>query len=158
MTVPTIVAVAPFVLKNVTLTVDTDDFKAHVSQVSFDPSGSQQTWKGLSPEAVFTDQSAPTWGLTLAYAQDWATPNSLSRYLYDHEGEVKPVTFVPDIAGQGTWSADVVITAGAVGGTVDAFATSTVTLGVQGRPTFTAPVLADPARVDSPADVVDEKL
>lgn len=133
----TAITVSPFVMKDVTLQVDVDNYEAHVSQVELQPTTSTQTWKGLTPEAVFTDQSAPTWAFLLAFAQDWSTPNSLSQYLFDHIGEVKAVTFVPDVnSGQGTWTADVVIGPGAVGGTVDGFAVATVTLGVQGKPTF----------------------
>lgn len=136
------IAVAPFVLKDVILTIDVDNYQKHVSQVEFQPSTSQQQWKGLTPDSVFTDQAAPTWVCVLAYAQDWATPASLSQYLHDHAGEVKPVTFTPN-AGQGTWTADVVISPGPIGGTVDAYTVGTVTLGVQGRPEF-APYVAPP--------------
>lgn len=135
------VPVLPFVLKDVTLQIDTDNYEANVSQVQFDPTAQQQTWKGLTPSAVFTDQSSPTWTCTLAYAQDWATAGSLSQYLDAHVGEIKHVTFVPDVnTGQGTFEADIIISPGPIGGTVDAFGVGTVTLGVQGKPEFTPPV------------------
>lgn len=136
----TVVPVAPIVLKDVTLQVDTDNFEMHVSQVQFDPAAQTQTWKGLTPAAVFTDQSSPTWTCTLAYAQDWSNAESLSSYLYAHQGEVKHVTFLPDVnSAQATWDADIIISAGSIGGSVDAFSVGTVTLGVQGRPVPTYP-------------------
>ena len=138
----TVVPVVPIVLKDVTLQVDTDNFEMHVSQVQFDPAAQTQTWKGLTPAAVFTDQSSPTWTCTLAYAQDWSTEQTLSSYLYAHQGEVKHVTFLPDVnSPQATWDADVIISAGSIGGAVDAFSVGTVTLGVQGRPEPTYPVI-----------------
>jgi hypothetical protein len=136
------VPVAPFVLKDATLLIEADNFEMHVSQVQFDPSAQTQTWKGLTPAAVFSDQSAPTWTCTLAYAQDWSTVNTLSSYLFANQGQVKHVTFVPDVnTDQASWDADLIITAGSIGGSVDAFAVGSVTLGVQGRPTPTYPVI-----------------
>jgi hypothetical protein len=153
----TVVPVSPIVLKDVTLVIDTDNFEMHCSQVQFDPTTQLQTWKGLTPSAVFTDQSAPTWACTLAYAQDWSTVDTLSSYLYAHQGELKHVKFKPDVnSAQAEWDADIIISAGPVGGTVDTFSVGTVTLGVQGipTPTYPPPVAARAAkadRVSSPA-------
>ncbi len=126
--------VAPFVLKDVLLTVGTDSYEAHVSQVEFTPSASTQTWQGLTPASVHTDMSTATWTCTLAYAQDWETANSLSRYLYDNEGQTKSVVFRPKSGTGPSFEADIIITPGAIGGTVNSFATATVTLGVKGKP------------------------
>lgn len=135
------VAVVPIVLKDVTLLIEADNFELHVSQVQFDPSVQTQTWKGLSPNAVFTDQSAPTWTCTLSYAQDWSSAATLSSYLFAHQGETKHVTFTPDVnTDQAAWDADVIVSAGPIGGTVDAFQVGSVTLGVQGRPAPTYPI------------------
>jgi hypothetical protein len=145
----TIVPVKPFVLKDVTLLIDTDNFEMHVSQVQFDPSTSIQTWKGLTPAAVFSDQSAPTWTCTLSYAQDWSTVKTLSAYLFAHQGEVKTAKFKPDLTTpQAEWLASVIISAGPIGGNVDAFTVGTVTLGVQGKPVPTYPVVAAAAKGD----------
>lgn len=131
----TAIAVAPIVLKDVTLKIGNDNYEAHVSQVEFVPTASVVNWKGLSPSAVFAFPTSATWVCNLSYAQDWVTPNSLSRYLYDHEGEViEGCTFEPQAGGPG-WQADLLITPGAIGGTVDSVAVGTVSLGVQGRPT-----------------------
>jgi hypothetical protein len=127
------IAVKPIVLKDCLLTIGTDNYQAHVSQVQFVPSAQTQTWQGMTPDATFTDVSAATWTLNLAFAQDWETPASLSQYLFDHEGETVPAIFEPKNGGA-SWGADIVITPGAIGGTVNAFATSTVALGVSGRP------------------------
>lgn len=128
------IAVNPFVLKDVLFSIDVDNYEAHVSQVEFVPSSSVQTWQGLSPESVHTDASTPTWQCTLAYAQDWETEDSLSRYLYENEGQTKPVKLRPRSGSGPSFTADLIITSGAIGGTVNAFAVATVTLGCKGRP------------------------
>lgn len=128
------IAIKPFVLKDVLLTIDEDDYEFHVSQVQFDPSSSIQTWQGLTPASVHTDSTIATWTGTLAYAQDWETPSSLSRYLYDNEGEEKEVVFKP-ISGSGpSFGVTIIITPGAIGGTVNQYATASVTVGCKGRP------------------------
>lgn len=131
----TAIAVQPFVLKDCTLKVGTDNYEAHVSQVQFSPSSSQVNWKGLTPSSVFSDVTTATWTCSLAYAQDWTTANSLSLYLHNHEGETVDVVFQPKAGtGQPSVEATLLITPGAIGGTVDQVATATVTLGVQGKP------------------------
>jgi hypothetical protein len=133
------IAVQPIYLKDVVLTVDGDTYEKHVSGVTFTPSVTSATWKGLEPTAVFTNVGSSTWMIDLAYAQDWETADSLSAYLFDNEGAEITLSFVP-VSGGGTWSATVIIVPGAVGGAVDSYATATVSLPVQGRPTFTPAV------------------
>jgi len=133
------IAVQPIYLKDVVLTVDGDTYEKHVSGVTFTPSVTSATWKGLEPTAVFTNVGSSTWMIDLAYAQDWETTDSLSAYLFANEGAEITLSFVP-VTGGGTWSATVIIVPGAVGGAVDSYAVSTVSLPVQGRPTFTPAV------------------
>jgi hypothetical protein len=130
-----VIAVKPFVLRNVTLSIGTDNYEAHVSEVTFTPSASQVSWTGLANNTVSATTTA-TWTVTIGYAQDWDTANSLAQYLHANEGTTVAVEFVPD-DGQGTFDANVVLSPGAIGGTAGAFATSTVTLGCD-KPVFTA--------------------
>lgn len=130
------IAVQPIYLKDVVLSVAGSDFEKHVSSVVFTPSVSSATWKGLEPTAVFTNVGASTWTVDLAYAQDWDTTGSLSAYLFANEGAEVTLNFEP-VAGGSSWSADVIITPGQVGGSVDSFAEANVSLPVQGRPTYT---------------------
>lgn len=130
------IAVQPIYLKDVVLTVAGSDFEKHVSSVTFTPSVSSSTWKGLEPTAVFTNVGASTWMVDLAYAQDWTTTGSLSGYLFDNEGEEVSLTFTP-VTGGDSWTATVIIVPGAVGGAVDSYAEATVSLPVQGKPTRT---------------------
>lgn len=133
------IAVQPIYLKDVVLTVAGSDFEKHVSGVTFTPSVATATWKGLEPTAVFTNVGASTWMVDLAYAQDWDTTGSLSAYLYANEGAEVTLNFEP-VAGGSSWSATVIVVPGAVGGAVDSYAVATVSLPVQGRPTYTPAV------------------
>lgn len=131
------IAVNPFILKDCLFQVESDSYEAHVSQVQFDPESNSVAWKGLTPEAVFTFASHATWKCTIAFAQDWTTPNSLSRYLFEHDGDEIDVVFEP-VAGGPSVTAVLVVTPGAIGGAIDSVATSTVTLAVKGKPALAA--------------------
>jgi hypothetical protein len=131
--------VQPLYLKDVILTVDGDTYEKHVSGVTITPSVATATFKGLEPTATFSQASTATWTVDLSYVQDWETADSLSAYLFNNAGTEVTMSFQPESgAGGGVFSATVIIVPGAVGGAVDAYATSTVSLPVQGQPTFTA--------------------
>lgn len=127
----TTLPVLPLVLKDVELLIGSgtpDDFRKHVSGVIFTPSSSTATWTGLGLNA-HTDALTPTWVCQLDYVQDWKSANSLSRYLYDHEGETLPIEFQPTSGDGPSFTANVTIVPGAIGGQVNAFATTSVQLG-----------------------------
>lgn len=138
------VNVKPIVLRNVKVNIksgatDVGDFEKALSQVELTPTSGSASWKGLHPDAVFNFPTAETWTATLAYAQDWATANSLSRYLFDNSGAEVVLTFVPNngatvSATNLAFRVTVTLQSGAVGGTVDAVATASVTLQCQGKP------------------------
>jgi hypothetical protein len=120
--------VVPLVLKGVILTLGTDTYERHVDQVTFTPSASSITWTGLDNNS-YTDVATATWACGLNYAQDWDTPDSLSQFLYENEGETVSATFSPRSGSGPAFTADLVITPGAIGGTVNAYATASVSLG-----------------------------
>ncbi len=133
-------AVQPIILTDIVLTVEADNYEAHVSRVEFVPTTSIVKWKGLTPSSVFQFPTSSDWALNLDYAQDWSTEDSLSQYLFDNEGTSKVVTFKPKKPATGTaptWTATVFITPGAIGGAIDTVAAASVTLGVQGKPART---------------------
>lgn len=143
------IAVQPLVLRktkvNIKTTaqspVDVGDFEKALSQVLLTPSSGSVTFKGLDPDAFFNFPTGTTWTCTLAYAQDWSSATSLSRYLFDNDGAIVTLTFLPDngkavSATNPAFRVTVTLQAGAVGGTVDTVATATVTLQVQGKPTI----------------------
>ena len=140
----------PLFMKDAVITIDAADYQAECSSAALTPSTSSTTWKGLTPTAVFTEAGAATWVVDLTYAQDFNDPLSLGVFLFNHEGESVDMAFEPKAGGAG-FTATVVIVPGAAGGTVDAFAESTVSLPVQGRPVLVPGVLA----ADESADVLD---
>lgn len=131
------IAVAPLVLKDVTLTIGTDTYEKHVDQVTFTPSAQTITWTGLGSNPS-SDITTATWTCTLNYAQDWTTTDSLSQYLLANEGTTVSMTFKPASGSAQNFTADVIITPGAIGGSVNQFALSSVTLPVDGAPTYSA--------------------
>lgn len=127
------------VLKHLTLTIGTDSYSGHVSSAQLTPSSGTVEWRGGTPEAVLTDTTAATWTFVLAVLQDY-TAGSLFRYLLEHEGETATVTFKPNADDDFTEYFQATIAAPAVGGAVNQYNESQVTLGVQGKPSTTAPV------------------
>ena len=128
-----VVAVAPIVLSDVTLKIAASNYEAHVSSVELTPSPVSASFKGMTPTAVFNLAGASTWQAALTFAQDWATTNSLSAYLFDNEGTNVVMDFYPKSGGTG-FRCTVSLVSGSIGGSVDSVAVSTVTLPVSGKP------------------------
>lgn len=134
------IAVKPFVLRDCTLNIkdgatDVGDFEAHVSKVEFTPNTSVQTFKGLTPSAVYQDVAAPEWTAGIDYAQDWDTANSFSQYALANVGKKVTMKFTPKVGtGAKSITATVTLLPGGIGGTAGAFATSSVSLPVDGQP------------------------
>lgn len=123
--------VQPFTMKDCLMTVGTDDYARHLSSVKFDPTVKvdEIDWQGLTPDATFTDESAPvvSWTCTLAFAQDWETEDSLSEYLLTHAGEVVPVVFEPKRGVGKSFAANLTLAPPPIGGDVKTVAVGTVT-------------------------------
>ena len=127
----TTVPVDPFVLKDALLKIGADNYEAAVSEVRFTPSSSTQTFKGIAPNSSKTDSSLASWTCTIAFAQDWDEPASLSNKLLADEGATVAAEFVPRNGAPGAtkFTANITLVAPEIGGAVDAFATSSVTCG-----------------------------
>ena len=99
-----------------------------MSSVQFVPSTSTVTWKGLTPDATFSDTTTPSWTCVLSYAQDWETADSLSQYLMDNAGQHRHRRVLPKGTGTGlpSFTADIIIAPGPIGGDVN-----TVQVGVR---------------------------
>lgn len=123
------IAVKPLSLKDMVLTIGTDSYEKHVSKVQFAPSVTKKTWRGGTPDAVFTDVSAATWECQIDYVQDWETTDSLSAYLLANEGQTKAAVFTPASGVGQKFSANIVISPGAIGGTIGEYGTTSVSLG-----------------------------
>lgn len=123
------ITVDPQLVKHVTFTCGTDSFSKHVNNVQYTPSSSLQTWQGGTPDAVFTDQTSPTWVLDLTLIQDWETVTSLCNFLLEHDGEEAEVEYKPHAAGLVSFISTVRITAPTIGGAVGTYNESTVQMG-----------------------------
>lgn len=133
----TAITPTPFVLTNCSVTIDGDTYEKAISRVEFVPSTSTQTFKAVSPGAVYQAAELAAWTADLEFAQDWADADSLSRKLFDDEGSAVTMLFDP-IAGGATITATVYLTPGSIGGTGGAFATGSVSLPCSGKPTIGA--------------------
>ena len=125
--------VQPLVLKDVELIIGADaatgdDFRKHASGVTFTPTSSQQTWTGLGGN-THTDAAVPTWAVQIDYVQDWDSADSLSRFLFENSGETMEMEFRPRSGSGPSFTANVTIVPGAIGGQVNSYATTSVTLG-----------------------------
>lgn len=129
------ITIQPLILKDVVLTIGADTYEKNVSAVAFTPSASVIKWKGLNPQAVFSDTTIADWECALTFAQDWLTPASLSLLLYNAiEGTALPASFKPRAGAGPAFTATLIATPGNIGGAVDSVAESTVTLGMSGKP------------------------
>ena len=131
----TVIAVAPFVLKNALLSVAVDNYEKHIGSALFNPQVNDLTWKGIDG-SVARDQGTPEWSLTIDYAQDWTTANSLSKYLLANVGQQKTLVFSPLGTGTGKpkFTIDAIIKPGPIGGKVHELQTASVTLVCSGQP------------------------
>jgi hypothetical protein len=141
------IAVKPYMMQDAVLRIVADDFAAACSAIALIPSSSIVVFKGLKKDSKSSFPTGATWVCNLTYAQDWETAGSLSRLLHDHEGEtlaaqILPQTQVVDpedpdelIPGTG-FDVQLIIVPGQIGGAGDQVAGSTVSLGVNGRPTY----------------------
>lgn len=143
-------------LKAVVLSLEGNDFGAHVSNVAQVPTTQQLTWQGMKPEAALTASSAPTWVTTLNVVQDYQNPQSLFNYLLANAGKVATLKFYPDDDGEFYTETEVTLVAPQIGGAVNAYNESTVSLGctppVPHFPTGTTPTPPD----DDPSTPADQ--
>jgi hypothetical protein len=129
----------PLFMKDVDFTVEAVDYAAELASVLFETDSDQVTWRGLKPTSSFTQATPPTYTCTIRYAQDWDEPASFARFLYDNDGETVAATFVPRDGGP-SFTANIQVISGPIGGDVDTYAESTVSLGSD-RPVLVPPVV-----------------
>lgn len=133
------IPVKPLFLTNYLMQLGDDNYEAHLDTVRFVPSSSTQSWVGGDGKS-FTASTIATWVNELGFAQDWVTPESLSQFLHENEGAAVEAKFLPMNGDplSPTLEATVTITPGAIGGTVNQFAGTSVTLGCT-RPEIVPP-------------------
>ena len=129
----TAIANKPYVFKDGTVKLGTDNYESAVSSFTLTPTSSTLTFNAITPAGAFSDNTTPTWVAAIGYAQDWETPNSLSQYLMDHAGETQTLVFEPK-AGGVKFTQDVILVPGPIGGAGNTIQEATVNLGVVGQP------------------------
>lgn len=150
------IQVNPLVLKDMLMQLGDDNYETAISSAVFTPTAPTVSWQGGTPESSFTDVGAATWVGALTYAQDWDTPGSLSRTLYEKEGQTLPASFRPKKGVGASFTVPLIITPGSIGGTVNTFNESTVNLGCKGKPVLlpaaaAAPVMTAASPANGPA-------
>lgn len=130
---------SPLLLTDCVVEIGGVDYATEISQALFNPNAAVQRFRGLKPTSNHKTYTTD-WSLDLTYAQDWDSTASLSRYLYDHEGEtVTGVTFKPKSGSGPSFTVDIIVPPGAIGGTVETHATTTVTVGCLAKPVLVPP-------------------
>lgn len=120
---------APLFMKDCTFEVAGTDYAGELSSVRIVPSSSQVNWHGLTPDSAYSESAAPTFAVTVTYAQDWDLATSWANFLYDSNGATVAVTFKPKASTSTVWTVNVSVIPGDIGGDVGTFAEATVTLG-----------------------------
>ncbi|MGV8973385.1 MAG: hypothetical protein ACOH10_13770 [Rhodoglobus sp.] len=127
-----VIAGNPFVMSDAIMKFGADEYQSLISGVVFVPTANLKTFAGIGGD-TYTLAGKSSWVCNVDYAQDWETATSLARYLFEHEGESLAVTFEP-IEGGVSFTATIVVVAGSIGASADNVATSSVSLGVSGKP------------------------
>ncbi|RNL58974.1 hypothetical protein [Arthrobacter oryzae] len=126
----------PLFLKSASISVSGVEYADLITNVVFTPTTPTLTHKGISGK-VATSVGATEWSVTFDYAQSFDTAGSLALRLFNDEGKKVPAIFKPEgAASAATITATVTLLPGTMGGAVDAAATSSVTLPIDGKPTI----------------------
>lgn len=124
----------PLFIKSASIEVDGVEMGELISNVVLTPTTSTLTFKGVSG-ATFQSVGSEVWTLQFDYAQDWSTADSLALKLFNETGTNVTVTVNPEgTVGAPSFTAEVTLLSGSVGGATDSVATASVTLPVTGRP------------------------
>lgn len=127
------------ILLDAPASAETDNFAGHVSNVLVAPTSSTVTWAGGTPESQLSDTILGGWTLALNVAQDWDNADALCHFLLAHAGEGATFEYGPDASSAFRSSVHVdTIVPPAIGGAVNQFNESTVTMGCS-KPTITPP-------------------
>lgn len=126
-------------LKQVTLTVAGESWECQTEKVELvnDTDDPEQAYV-LCEDGSYYDESDPSYKLDFTALADWRVAG-LSRYLWQHKGEVAAFTYVlhpEDPASTVHWTGEVRLKAPTAGGEARATEKQEVSLPVLGEPTF----------------------
>lgn len=128
----------PNTFADVTLTLDSTDYSCSLTGVVFAPTSQINRVRTLCGPKASVGRTE--WNLELSGLQDYHQATSLSMFLIANEGEIADCSVVwvstEDDTYEATANADVRLVAVTFGGQADEVATWTVSLPVEGTPTF----------------------
>src|SRR4051812_35137743 len=101
-------------LSELSVLVGSVEYAKAVASVKFTPATTINTWKGGTPDAVFTKATKPTWTCAMKIGQDFEDAASYTNYLLQHAGET--VTHVFTFNSGRTITADLVVVPPEIGG------------------------------------------
>lgn len=127
-----------------TLTLGGSAFSAQPTAVRIVPpkakAKSSDTTEVLDGTMLPPDSSdSDPYQLEITAVQDFTAPTGLLKFLYDNEGLVKPFIWKSSATGP-TFTGEVVIVAGEIGGDVAKRLTGTITMNCQAKPVWTVAV------------------
>lgn len=128
-----VIAPAVHVMNAALLKIGTDNYEKGVSGAKLTPTTPIGKWQGIDGSTTKAAGIAD-WILTLDFAQDFVTANSISQYMLANQGTTKVVELTPQAAGK-KFTVTVLCVPTEVGGTAGQTAVATVSLEVVGQPT-----------------------
>lgn len=131
--------VEPLYLTKYLVKIGDDNYEAAVDSLTFTPSSSRSSWVG-GDGGSYTASSIATWEVGVGFAQDFVTPEGLTRYLLENEGKAETIEYTPQDGNPESPLVRSVVTLspGMFGGSVNNWAGSTATFG------STRPEIIDP--------------
>lgn len=128
---------APLKFEDYLVTVGGTDHGIECSAVTLTPRPNVMTFRAGGATPTDYKDVEIDWTLDLEFGQDWSEPTSLSRILLAGAGTVgEGWVFTPKSGAGPTFTVDVLMVPGAVGGTGRQHATARVSLEVVGQPVF----------------------
>lgn len=119
-------------LTSISCVINETEFAEAVASARFTVAQQVNTWKGGSPDAVFTSMTKPVYSCVMKVGQDYEDAASLTSYLAAHAGEEVEASFRYN-SGR-VVQATLILAAPEIGGDIDAVMDTTITHGVVGVP------------------------
>ena len=114
--------------RNLRLAIGTDTYEKHVSNIAWTAASQTVNWAGGTPDAQLSDSTPAVWAAAWNVVQDWQNEDSLCNFLLAHQGEQVEVAYMPDAEGTFEIVATITLVAPNIGGAVNQFNESTVSM------------------------------
>ena len=127
------IGLTPIRMLEVTVAIEADDYTTSVNQVILTPDTVAGWGRGLSEMDASPHLVGVRWSVAIGFAQDLATPGSLSVYLVENAGQRRRVQLTA--AGR-TITVDALILPAQIGGVANQIPAAVVTMPIYGAPTL----------------------